>query len=281
MKSLRQLSSTLAGSLLGGLAVLVVSTGQPAAWVHAASSAATLPAVSSAPHVEGDACNTGRSVHVTGAAVVNVTPDRALIKLGVESNDRTPDGVQAMNTRAMREVVDAVRALGVEDKDISTDNYIVYPVYDDYNSLRIKGYRIDNVVAVTLKDVSRASDVVVAALKAGANQVLDVQFYTSELRRYRDQARELAMTAAAEKAQALAKAGGSEAGCVMQIGENSWSYYTGWWGSRRDQAMWAQNVVQNAAPNPGSGDQSGLDEGPISLGQIVVRAEIDATFSLK
>jgi uncharacterized protein len=281
MKSFRQLSSTLAGPLLGGLVVLAVGTWQSQSWVQAALAATPTPAVSSGLHVAGDACNTGRSVHVTGAAVVNVTPDRALIKLGVESNDRTPDGVQAMNTRAMREVIDAIRALGVEDKDISTDNYIAYPVYDDYNSLRIKGYRIDNVVAVTLKDVSRASDVVVAALKAGANQVLDVQFYTSELRRYRDQARELAMTAAAEKAQALAKAGGSEAGCVMQIGENSWSYYTGWWGSRRDQAMWAQNVVQNAAPNPGSGDQSGLDEGPISLGQIVVRAEIDATFSLK
>jgi hypothetical protein len=67
----------------------------------------------------------------------------------------------------------------------------------------------------------------------------------------------------------------------MQIGENSWSYYTGGWGSRRDQSMWAQNVVQNAAPNPGGSDQPGSDEGPISLGQIVVRAEIDATFSLK
>jgi uncharacterized protein YggE len=281
MKSLRQLSSTLAGPLLGGLIVLAAGTWQPAAWAQAETSAVSLPVAASEPRANGDACNTGRSVHVTGAAIVNVTPDRALIKLGVESNDRTPDGVQAMNTRAIREVIDAVRALGVEDKDISTDNYIVYPVYDDYNSLRIKGYRIDNVVAVTLKDVSRASDVVVAALKAGANQVLDVQFYTSELRRYRDQARELAMTAATEKAQALAKAGGTETGCVMQIGENSWSYYTGWWGSRRDQSMWAQNVVQNAAPNPGSGDQSGSDEGPISLGQIVVRAEIDATFSLK
>jgi uncharacterized protein YggE len=280
MKSLRQLSSTLAGPLLGGLIVLAVSTWQPAVWAQAASSAVSLPGDSSGLHANGDACNTGRTVRVSGAAVVNVAPDRALIKLGVQSNAPTPDGVQAMNTRAIREVTDAVRGLGVDVKDIKTDNYVVYPVYYDYNSLRIKGYRIDNVVAITLKDVSLASDVVVAAFKAGANEVLDVQFYTSELRRYRDQARELAMTAAAEKAQALAKAGGSEAGCVMQIGENSWSYYTGWWGRGRDQYMMTQNVVQNAAPSSGS-NQSGSDEGPISLGQIVVRAEIDATFSLK
>ncbi len=281
MKSLRQLSTTLAGPLLGGLIVLATGTWQPQSWAQAVLAATPTPAASSAPHAEGAICDTGRSVHVTGAAIVNVTPDRALIKLGVQSNAPTPDGVQAMNTRAIREVIDAVRGLGVDDKDIKTDNYIVYPVYYDYNSLRIKGYRIDNVVAITLRDVSRASDVVAAAFNAGANEVVDVQFYTSELRRYRDQARELAMTAAAEKAQALAKAGGSEAGCVMQIGENSWSYYTGWWGSQRDQSMMTQNVVQNAAPSSGGGDQSGLDEGPISVGQIVVRAEIDATFSLK
>jgi uncharacterized protein YggE len=280
MKSIRQLLSTMAGPLLGGLIILAVSTWQPAAWAQAASSAVSLPGDSSGLHANGDVCDTGRTVRVSGAAVVNVAPDRALIKLGVQSNAPTPDGVQAMNTRAIREVIDAVRGLGVDVKDIKTDNYVVYPVYYDYNSLRIKGYRIDNVVAITLKDVSLASDVVVAAFKAGANEVLDVQFYTSELRRYRDQARELAMTAAAEKAQALAKAGGSEAGCVMQIGENSWSYYTGWWGRGRDQSMMTQNVVQNAAPSSGS-DQSGLDDGPISLGQIVVRAEIDATFSLK
>ena len=278
MNRIRQLSSTMAGPLLGGLVVLAVGTWQPQSWVQAALAATPTPAASSGPHVEGVICNTGRTVRVSGAAVVNVTPDRALIKLGVQSNAPTPDGVQAMNTRAIREVIDAVRGLGVDAKDIKTDNYVVYPVYYDYNSLRIKGYRIDNVVAITLRDVSLASDVVVAAFKAGANEVLDVQFYTSELRKYRDQARELAMTAAAEKAQALAKAGGSEAGCVMQIGENSRSYYTGWW-SRRDQSMMTQNVVQNAAPS--GGDLSALDEGPISLGQIVVRAEIDATFSLK
>jgi uncharacterized protein YggE len=282
MNRFRQLLNTMAGPLMGGLIVLAVGTWQPQSWAQAASTAVSLPGASSGVHTNGDVCNTGRSIRVTGAAAVNVAPDRALIKLGVQSNAQTPDGVQAMNTRTIRQVIDAVRALGVADKDISTDNYVVYPVYYDYNSLRIKGYRIDNVVAITLKDVSRAGDVVVAAFNAGANEVVDVQFYTSELRRYRDQARELAMTAAVEKAQALAKAGGTETGCVMQISENSWSYYNGWWGSRRgDQSMMTQNVVQNAAPNSGSGDQTGSDEGPISQGQIVVRAQIDANFSLK
>lgn len=278
MKHLRQLSGITSGAVMGVLVVLALTAWQPRAWAVAAPISAALPGTSSALSNDDNACDGSRVVHVTGAAAINVTPDRVLIQLGVESNDTTPDRVQAKNTAAIRKVIGAVRGLGVADRDISTDYYIVYPVYDDYNSLKIKGYRIDNVVAITLNDVSKTSDVVIAALKAGANEVLDVQFYTSQLRRYRDEARALAMKAATEKAQALAEAGGTQTGCVLQISENSWSYYNGsWWGGR-DRAMWTQNVVQNA---PGGGSQPGPDETPISLGQIVVRAEVNASFSLK
>lgn len=40
------------------------------------------------------------------------------------------------------------------------------------------------------------------------------------------------MKAAREKASALASAAGAEAGCVLNINENSWSYYNGWWYGR-------------------------------------------------
>ena len=273
MKHLRQLCEIFGGIALGGLIALTLTGWQPVA-----RAASPWPGPSSGLSSTSNACDSSRTVQVTGAAAINVTPDRVLIQLGVESNDTTPDRVQTKNTVAIRKVVEAVRELGVADKDISTDYYIVHPIYNDYNSLRIDGYRIDNVVAITLNDVNKTSDVVIAALKAGANEVLDVQFYTSQLRRYRDEARTLAMKAAMEKAQALASAGGTQTGCVLQINENSWSYYNGaWWGGR-DRALWTQNVVQNATTN---GGQPSSDETPISLGQIVVRAEVNASFSLK
>jgi uncharacterized protein YggE len=225
-----------------------------------------------------DTCDASRTVHVSGTAVVNVTPDRALIQLGVQSNGTTPSAVKEINTAAIESVIRTLKYREVEAKDISTDRYIVQPIYENYNSLHIKGYRIDNVVAVTLRDVDKVSDVIVAALEAGANEVIDVELYTSELRKYRDQAREMAMQAAGEKAQALAKTAGADAGCVLTINENTWSYYNGWW-SRDNQNLWAQNVVQNVNPNSGSGSQQ--QDGPVSLGQISVRAEVNATFSLE
>jgi hypothetical protein len=158
-------------------------------------------------------------------------------------------------------------AAGRGQKDIATDWYIIEPIWR-LRPLYIKGYRINNLVAVTLRKVTMVSPVIAAALKAGANQVVNVEFYTSELRLYRDQARELAMKAAGEKAAALAGAAGSKPGCVLSINENTWSYFNSWWYGR-DQNLWAQNVVQNSGS--GGGIAGAGEDGPVSLGQISVR----------
>jgi uncharacterized protein YggE len=223
-------------------------------------------------------CDPTRSVQVTGSALINVTPDRALIQLGVQSNGVTPEAVQTDNGVAIRAVIQALQAQGIPTKDIATDYYVIEPVYESYDSLYIKGYRINNLVAVTLRDVQKTSAVIAAALNAGANQVVNVEFYTSDLRKVRDQARELAVQAALEKAQALAAAAGAQAGCVLSIGENSWSYYNGWWYGR-SQNLWTQNTVQNATPGSEPGGSS--EDEPVSLGQISIKAEVSATFSLK
>jgi hypothetical protein len=176
-------------------------------------------------------------------------------------------------------VIQALHAQGIPDKDIATDWYVIDPLYDDYDSLYIKGYRINNLVGVTLREVGKTSSLIATALQAGANQVVNVEFYTSELRKYRDQARAMAMQSASEKAAALAGAAGAKAGCVVNISENSWSYYNGGWGGS-NASLWTQNAVQNANPG-GSGGASGGDDGPVSLGQISIQAQVGVTYSLK
>ncbi|MCE1252841.1 MAG: SIMPL domain-containing protein [Anaerolineae bacterium] len=223
------------------------------------------------------ACDQNRSVSVNGAATVMVTPDRVLIQMGVLSSAAGIEAVQTANAASMQKVIKALTVHGIENKDISTDIYVIEPVYENYDSLYIKGYRINNQVAVTLRDISKTGDVIAAALAAGANQVQNVEFYSSSLRTYRDQARELAMKAAREKADALARTAASQIGCVLTISENSSSYYNGWW-SGRSQTLWAQNTIQNAqapAANPA------IEDGPLSLGQIAIRAEVTVSYAIK
>ncbi len=263
------------------LIFLLFAVGLPNFHAQAATPSPTPPPATAEP-ASPSACDATRTIQVSGTAVVNVKPDRALIQLGVQSNGRSAKEAQANNTATINKVTKALKTLGIESKDIATDWYVIEPLYEDYDSIRIKGYRIYNVIAITMRDVDKANDAIVAAFQAGANQVVNVEFYTSELRKYRDQAREMAMKAASEKAKALAQTAGADTGCVLNINENTSSHFNGWgwwWGYGNNQNQWTQNAVQNAAPT--GGETPALDDGPVSTGMISIRAEVSATFGLK
>lgn len=277
--------STIVNAILACVLILMLlSTGLPNFNARAAGTGDSTPTATATAEPTKEpqtSCDPNRSIHVSGTAVVNVLPDRALIQLGVESNGRTPKLVQAQNAATISKVIKAVKALGVEAKDISTDRYIIEPIYVPYDSLNIDGYRIHNVVSITMRDVDKASDAIAVAFQAGANQVVDVEFYTSELRKYRDQAREMAMKAASEKATALSQAAGANTGCVLNINENSWSYFNGWnwWNGGSNRNVWTQNVAQNVTPSGGETPSS--DDSPVSAGHISIRAEVSVTFALR
>jgi uncharacterized protein len=272
--------STVVNIVLAVVMILILLTiGLPNFSARAA--AATLTDTPEPAQEPTSTCDSSRSIHVSGTAVVNVLPDRALIQLGVQSNGRTPKEVQARNAATISKVIKAVKALGVEAKDISTDRYIIEPIYVPYDSLNIDGYRIYNIVSITMRDVDKTSDAIAVAFQSGANQVVNVEFYTSELRKYRDQAREMAMKAASEKASALSQAAGADTGCVLNISENSWSYFNGrnWWYGGNNQNLWTQNAVQNATPS--GGETPSGEDSPVSAGHISIRAEVSVTFALK
>jgi uncharacterized protein len=277
---MKQISTIVNTILACTLTFILFSAGLPNFNAHAAT---PTPTVEATQQPQAATCDSTRSVQVSGVAVVNVTPDRALVKLGVQSNGRSAKEAQAKNSATINQVTRALKALGIESKDIATDWYTIEPLYEDYDSLHIKGYRIYNIIEITMRDVSKANDAIVAAFQAGANQVVDVEFYTSDLRKYRDQAREMAMKAAQEKADALARTAGSGVNCVLTIAENTQSnfYNGGWWwyGYNANQNLMTQNVVQNASAS--GGESPTLDDGPLSAGQISIRAEIIASFGLK
>jgi len=130
-------------------------------------------------------------------------------------------------------------------------------------------------MAVTLKDVSKFEQLLSAALDAGANHIYQVEFVTTELRKYRDQARALAAKAAIEKANDLAAATGLRV-VGKPISVSSYSYGGGsWYGRfrRGGAANVAQNVYQTG--------ERGSTEGTIALGKISVTASVSMNFRME
>ncbi len=221
--------------------------------------------------------STPRTITVAGDAEIKVAPDEVILTLGVETRHKELAEVKRQNDQRMKEVLAAALASGIAGKDIRTDYLNLAPEYDYQNQQRtFVEYIQRTTIVITLREVSRFETLLTSVLQAGVEYIHGIDFRTSELRKYRDEARALAMKAAKEKAIALAGVLGQKVGKPRSIQEGSggwWSSYGGWWG--RGYQNISQNVSQSGA---GSGSSQ---EGPLAPGTLSVRANVTITFDLE
>ncbi len=218
-------------------------------------------------------------VSVSGDAQVNVVPDRVTILLGVETRNKNLDEASSQNDSLIRQVLAAARKLEVNASDIQTDFIHVDLAYQNNDSTVVDYYKVTKEIQIVLKDVAKFESLVSAVLHAGANHIYGIDFSTSELRKYRDQARALATKAAIEKANDLAVAAGMKVvGKPTSLttysygGGSSYRYCCGYsYGGNM-----AQNVVQNQAGGGNSGTES-----TVALGKIAVYASVTMSFQMQ
>lgn len=216
---------------------------------------------------------------VTGDAEIKVAPDRVVISLGVESRSPQLAIAKSRNDTAIAAVLALAAKEQVAPADVQTDFIEVSPVYQSRDSTEsrenylIDYYRVNKTVAITLRDISRFERLLTAALNSGANRVHGIDFQTSDLRKHRDQAREMAVKAAMEKAQAMAGAAGLKVGkpeSISAYNQGGGSYY----GRTRGNLM---NMVQNVSSSGGGDAEGGSTFAP---GRISVTASVTLTFRL-
>jgi uncharacterized protein YggE len=218
--------------------------------------------------------NQGNVVSVTGDAEIKVIPNQVLLSLGVETRDRNLAPAKAKNDIAVRSVLDAIRKFQIDPSDIQTDVIRVDIRYHGSVETVVDHYVVEKSIAITLKDVSKFEPLLSAVLEAGANHIYDIEFMTTELRKYRDQARALAAKAAIEKANDLADAAG-----LKVVGKptslSTYSYGGGAWYGRRNSGGF------NMAQNSYQGNERGAAEGTIALGKISVTASVSMNFRME
>lgn len=159
-----------------------------------------------------------RVVKVTGTSDVKVAPDRAVINIGVEKQNVSASAAKKAADAAARDVLAALRENHIDNKDIQTAFLYLQPQYD-YKSGRIIYFVAAQDLTVTVRDLSKLDEVLESLTNAGGNRISGIQYETSELRKYRDEARDLAIRAAREKAEALAKGLGQSIGKAYSIEE--------------------------------------------------------------
>jgi uncharacterized protein len=158
-------------------------------------------------------------VRVMGTAEVKVVPDRAIIELGVQKESPSASIAKSAEDAAARKILASLRAQDVDEKDIQTTYLSLRPETTYQKKVRISYFIAEQTLTVMVRDLTKLDAVLESLIHAGGNRINSIQYETSDLRKYRDQARELAVKAAREKAQALAMALGQDIGKAEYIDE--------------------------------------------------------------
>jgi uncharacterized protein len=162
---------------------------------------------------------------VTGTATLEVSPDCADLTMTLSSDDVKP-GVATQHVQAEeKDLVAGLEKLGVEGADVKLSYLTLEPVYDE-GWLHIRTYRAQITVTATTKDFAKIATIMEAGATAGATQMSSA-FRRSDLPELKKKVREMALTAAKDKAQQTAGVLGIKLGRISSVaahmGGQMWS----------------------------------------------------------
>lgn len=140
---------------------------------------------------------------INGEATISVNPDTAIIRLGVQSNGLDLATLQANNAEIAQSILDTLRNMGVED--IKTSEYSINKLYEYVDGKQLdRGYQIRNIFEIRTKDLDLVGSIIDASVVNGANVVDFITFEISDQDYYYEQALNLAIANAYNKAQSIA-----------------------------------------------------------------------------
>jgi uncharacterized protein YggE len=231
----------------------VVGAGYVVGSVHAPGPAS---ATSSDPAEQG--------VVVSGLGKVSGTPDVLRVQLAVEVRRADVSAALRDANTIQNKVRSAVRADGVDAKDMQTADVSLYPSYT--NKGVPNGYTVNESLTVKLRNLARAGKTIGDAVIAGGNaaRVQGVSFALEDNAALLDQARDAAYGDAKKKAQRYAELSGRTLGQVELVSEQV--------PDAAQPMPYARDALASAAP---------AQSVPLDAGQSQVSVSVTVRWSLR
>jgi uncharacterized protein len=168
------------------------------------------------------------TISVTGTGIMTAEPDIAIVQAGAVTEGATARAALDANTKIMADTFAALRALGVEDRDMQTSRLTVEPRYTYFEPVngtrrppRIDGYTVNNNLTVRVRDLAIIGEALDALISAGVNQMGGLSFAVDEPAALFMDARRAAVEDALAQARLLTGAAGVSLGRVISITQNN------------------------------------------------------------
>lgn len=202
-----------------------------------------------------------RQVSVLGHGEVKARPDTATIQIGIDTEAVNAKDALAQNNAQAQALQQKLAELKIDTKDIQTSNFSISPTYGN-DGRQVTGYRVSNIVTITIRNLDSAGTLLDQVVQAGANNIYGISFSVADTQKLMEQARQAAMADAKVRATQLATAGGAAVGDVLIISEN---------------------VSAPPVPMPmlDRAAAQGAPSVPVQAGEQSISIDVQATFALR
>ncbi len=218
-----------------------------------------------------------RRINVNGTGEVQVAPDIAILRLGAISRSENLERATMEINEIMQNVMNVAESFSIEPSRLKTDQMNISTMFQhrrDGDPTQVDYYEVRQMIEVTFVDLDmdRVQSFLYRAVEQGANQVLGLNYALSDLQQYRNEARQLAMQNAINRANSLIEETEMHLGNPISIEEYESYQRHNYWGGTSD-AYTSQVVMTHDSGN-------GPDPGTSSAGMITVKSQIRVSFEL-
>ena len=166
---------------------------------------------------------TTNTVSFNGEGKVLAKPDVAVVSLSIVTEAAGSKTAQDENSKKSQAVVDYLKKQDIDDKDIKTTGYNIYPQYKypQYNKPEIVGYSVNQAMEVKVRNLDKVSEILDGVVTAGVNQVNSLSFEIDKPESLKAEARAKAIDDAKMRADELEDQLGVDLGKIVNFTEST------------------------------------------------------------
>ncbi|OGG49575.1 hypothetical protein A2704_07160 [Candidatus Kaiserbacteria bacterium RIFCSPHIGHO2_01_FULL_54_36b] len=228
-------------------------------------------------HYIGSGVTATNTISVSGDGEVFAVPDTATFSVTVQEEAKEVKNAQAVATKKGNDIIAYLKKEGINEKDIQTTDYSVYPQYDYTSTVCregycpggkqvLRGFQVSQTLSVKVRDAEKAGDLLAGVGSLGASSVSGLSFTIDDQDKLEAEARDKAITKAKEKAEALADALGVSIVRVVGFNEggNGPIYYA------KEMALGMGGATDAAVPAP-----------QLPVGQNKITSNVTVTYEIR
>lgn len=210
------------------------------------------------------------TISIQGTGIITTAPDIAYISLGVNSNAATARIALDKNTKAMNNIITAIKKADVKNADIQTSNFSINPRYNrakkNNQMPEVIGYEVFNNLSITIRDLDELGAILGRVVTLGSNRINNIRFAVSNPQPLEDKARALAAKDAKRHAEIYANTLGFNLGKIITISEGNARKFP------VAESMQMRGAMMMDSP---------MSEAPIEAGEQAISSNVTVTWEIE